>query len=86
MGDDFWSCSEREGRVQLGIDGLGDPDNMRILFTRANPALRVQMLQQVENRLAGQTFARSEVREVAKLNRLRRELNERHRTLLRYGR
>jgi hypothetical protein len=85
MGDDFFSSSEREGRM-LGIDGLGDPDTMRVVFSRATPEARVRMLANVEKQLAGKTFERSEVREVAKLNRVRRELNERHRTLLRLGR
>jgi hypothetical protein len=83
MGD-FFSESEKEGRI-LGIDGLGDPDNMRILFSRANPAQRVAMLANIEKGLAGK-FERSETRAVAKLNRVRRELTERHRALLRHGR
>jgi hypothetical protein len=84
MGD-FFSASEKEGRI-LGVDGLGDPDTMRQVFSRANPWQRVAMLANVEKQLAGKTFERSEVRAVARLNRVRRELNERHRTLLRLGR
>jgi hypothetical protein len=84
MGD-FFSDSEKEGRI-LGLDNLGDPTVMRQVFSRAVPEARVRMLLAVERQLAGKTFERSEVREVARLNRVRRELNERHRTLLRLGR
>jgi hypothetical protein len=83
--DDFFRASEKEGRI-LGEDGLGDPDKMRQVFSRANPWQRVAMLGNIEKQLAGRTFERSETRAVAKLNRVRRELTERHRTLLRLGR
>jgi hypothetical protein len=85
MGDDFFSASRREGQT-LGIDNLDDPNVIRKIFTRAPKEYRVQMLDNVERQLTGRTFARSETREVARLNRLRRELNERHRSLLRMGR
>jgi hypothetical protein len=84
MGD-FFSDSEKEGRI-LGIDNLGDPDTMRQVFSRASPMQRVAMLANIEKGLAAKTFDRSETRAVAKLNRVRRELNERHRALLRHGR
>jgi hypothetical protein len=86
MSDDFFSCSKREGQQQLGIDNLDDPTMMRKVFTALPPDRRLAALNSLECRLVGRTFERSEVREVAKLNRLRRELNERHRVLLRYGR
>jgi hypothetical protein len=85
MSDDFFSASRRQGQT-LGIPNLGDPDVIRQVFTRAPKEYRIAMLDNVERQLTGRTFARSETRQVARLNRLRNELNARHRSLLRLGR
>jgi hypothetical protein len=84
--DDFYSASEKQGRRILNVDGLGENREAQIkVFSHLNPDHRRTVLSGIDRELGG-THESSNLRHVAKLNRLRADLEKRHRGLLRLGR
>jgi hypothetical protein len=83
--DDFFSISTTQGERILNVDNLGENrDLMRKVFSRLDPDHRRTVLSGMDAELARNTEL-SQLRHASKLHSLKRDLERRHRGLLRLG-
>jgi hypothetical protein len=85
MSKDFFDWSEREGQLQWGHAGLGD-NRPAILETFSGFPYhrRIGVLQSLDQHLSGE-FDFAKARSVSNMHSLRREMESRHKLLMRLG-